>query len=205
MKAIKAWITVDKDGTETIFIGEKPIKGDCLYVSTDIYFFIGNGISLIITGKQMTFDDEPFELTISAAKSSNLEDLIKRNYDATVRRGLITPRTMLKDYIAKMREEVTELEESLDTDGTFDVKEAFDCFLVAASMLTHYDLFPRLEEKVIINEKRAEMSLEQANQILIDHNKWRRNGSGEMENTLRLGMAIDIVTNHIINSLSHGK
>ena len=159
MKAIKAWITVDKDGSETIFIGEKPIKGDCLYVSTDIYFFIGNGISLTLTGKQMTFDDEPFELTISATKSSNLEDLIKRNYEATVRRGLITPRTMLKDYIAKMREEVTELEESLDTDGTFDVKEAFDCFLVAASMLTHYDLFPRLEEKVIINEKRAEMSL----------------------------------------------
>ena len=204
MKAIKAWIAVDLTGDEYVHLINHPMRGAAHFYSNFDPCEVNIGTSLLLTGKQMTFDDEPFELTISAAKSSNLEDLIKRNYEATVRRGLITPRTMLKDYIAKMREEVTELEESLDTDGTFGVKEAFDCFLVAGSMLTHYDLFHRLEEKVIINEKRAEMSLEQANQILIDHNKWRRNGSGEMENTLRLGMAIDIVTNHI-NSLSHGK
>ncbi len=205
MKAIKAWIAVDTNGGEYIYNKKPSRNSDCFVISNSRDLFSASkGASLILTGKQMTFDDEPFEIMISAAKSSNLEDLIKRNYEATVRRGLINPRIMLKDFIAKMREEVTELEESLDTDGTFDAKEAFDCFLVAGSMLTHYDLFPRLEEKVIINEKRGEMSLEQANQILIDHKNWMSNGSGGIENTLRLGIAIEIVTNHI-NSLNNVK
>lgn len=204
MKAIKAWIAVDNDGKEYIYFKNHPMRGITDFYNNFDPCEVNKGTSLLLTGKQMTFDDEPFELMISAAKTSNLEDLIKRNYEATVRRGLITPRTMLKDFIAKMREEVTELEESLDTDGTYDKKEAFDCFLTPGSMLYYFGLFDQLEEKVVINEKRAEMSLEQANQILIDHNKWRRNGSGEMENTLRLGMAIDIVTNHI-NSLRNGK
>lgn len=204
MKAIKAWIAVDKNGSEYLYFINKPPKIGLMFGKNIRSWIVNRGTSLILSGKQMTFDDEPFELTISAAKSSNLEDLIKRNYEATVRRGLITPRTMLKDFIAKMREEVTELEESLDTDGTYDKKEAFDCFLTPGSMLYYFGLLDQLEEKVIINEKRAEMSLEQANQILINHNRWRRNGSVEMENTLRLGMAIDIVTNHI-NSLSNGK
>lgn len=202
MKHINIWIAVDANGDEYFYSAkpEKRLNNHYSHNST----LVTKGTSLTLTGKQMTFDDEPFELTISAPKSSNLEDLIKRNYEATVRRGLITPQTTLKDFIAKMREEVDELEESLDTDGTYDKKEAFDCFLTPGSMLYYYGLFDQLEEKVIINEKRAEMSLEQANQILIDHKNYMSNGSGEIENTLRLGMAIEIVTNHI-NKLSNGK
>ena len=193
---MKLWIAADKDGSQFFYL-QKPIrKGNC---------FVGNNCtSLSILGRQLTFKDEPVELTISESTNSDLMSLIKRNYDATVSRGLITPRTNLIDFIEKMKEEIAELEESIDeSEGTFDKKEAFDCFLVAASNLYHFDLFPQLEQKVVINEKRAEMTLEQANKILIDHNNWRRNGSGEMETPYRIGMAIDIVTKHITEN--HGK
>ncbi len=187
---MKLWIAADKDGGEFLYL-QKPIRIGI--------FFVGNSCtSLSILGRQLSFDDEPVELTVSESTNSDLISLIKRNYEATVSRGLITPRTTLRDFIEKMEEEIAELEESIDeSDGTFDKKEAFDCFLVAASNLYHFGLFPQLEEKVVINEKRAEMSLEQANQMLIDHNNWRRNGSGKMETPYRIGMAIDIVTKHI--------
>lgn len=203
MKHINIWIAVDKNGDECIYI-KKPKKDHSTYSAESGLTQVNSGTTLFLTGKQMTFNDEPFELTISAAKSSNLEELIKRNYEATVRRGLINPKTNIYKFIAKMREEIGKLEESLDTDGTYDKKEAFDCFLTPGSVLYHYGLLDQLEEKVIINEKRAEMSLEQANQILIDHKNWMSNGSGGIENTLRLGMAIEIVTNHI-KSLNNGK
>ena len=202
---MKLWIAVDKNGEEFIYFNKKPKRSLRTFIPIDFYVTISVGSSLLFLGRKLTFDDEPVELTVSESTSSDLMSLIKRNYEATVARGLITPRTKLRDFIEKMKEEILELEESIDeSEGTFDKKEAFDCFLVAASNLYHFNLFPQLEEKVVINEKRAEMTLEQANQILIDHNKWRRNGSGEMENTLRLGMAIDIVTNHI-NNLNSGK
>ena len=190
---MKLWIAVDRDGSEFLFTKE-PIRNEN-------FFEGGKCTSLSILGRQLTFDDEPVELIVSESTNSDLMSLIKRNYQATVARELITPRTTLIDFIEKMKEEIAELEESIDeSEGTFDKKEAIDCFLVAASNLYHFNLFPQLEEKVIINEKRAEMSLEQANKILIDHNNWRRNGSGAMETPYRIGMAIDIVTKHITES-----
>ena len=200
---MKIWIAVDKDGEEFIYFNEKPTRGRNLfrgYNST----ILRPGTFLSILGRQLTFNDDPVELTVSESTSSDLMGLIKRNYEATVARGLITPRTKLTDFIEKMKEEILELEESIDeSEGTFDKKEAFDCFLVAASNLYHFDLFPQLEEKVVINEKRTEMTLEQANNILINHNKWRRNGPGEPDTPFRIGMAIDIVTQHITKT--HGK
>lgn len=202
---MKLWIAVDKDGREFLYTEEPKRARLGNFMSPTSCYEVSNEFSETILGRQLTFKDEPVELTISKSSNIDLMSLIKRNYEATVARGLITPRTTLRDFIEKMKEEISELEESIDdSDGTFDKKEAFDCFLVAASNLYHFNLFPQLEQKVIINEKRAEMSLEQANQILIDHNKWRRNGSGEMETPYRIGMAIDIVTNHI-KSLQSGK
>lgn len=199
---MKLWIAVDRDGREFLY-SKKPIRKDNSFEG-DYTMYLGFGISLSILGRHLTFDDEPVELTISESTNSDLMSLINRNYKATVARGLITPRTTLRDFIEKMKEEIEELEESIDDlEGTFDKKEAFDCFLVAASNLYHFNLFPQLEEKVVINEKRAEITLEQANQILINHNNWRRNGSGEMETPYRIGVAIDIVTKYII--ATHGK
>ena len=202
---MKLWIAVDRDGSEFLYFDERPTKSNSRYYNeVELNREVDKGTSLSILGRQLTFDDEPVELTVSESSNSDLMSLIKRNYEATVARGLITPRTTLIDFIEKMKEEISELEESIDeSEGTFDKKKAFDCFLVAASNLYHFNLFPQLEEKVVINEKRAEMTLEQANKILINHNNWRRNGSGEMETPYRIGMAIDIVTNHI--NATHGK
>jgi len=199
---MKLWIAVDRDGREFLY-SKKPIrKGNSFEGDYTMHLRIGAFLSIL--GRQLTFDDEPVELTISESTNPDLMSLIKRNYKATVARGLITPRTTLRDFIEDMKEEISELEESIDeSEGTFDKKEAFDCFLVAASNLYHFNLFTQLEKKVVINEKRAEITLEQANQILINHNNWRRNGSGEMETPYRIGMAIDIVTKHI--SATHGK
>ena len=199
---MKLWIAADKDGSEFLY-SQKPERMDNSFEGGDaIYLKLGTSLSIL--GRQLTFADNPVELTISKSSNIDLMSLIKRNYEATVARGLITPRTTLRDFIEKMKEEISELEESIDdSDGTFDKKEAFDCFLVNSSNLYHFNLFTQLGEKVIINEKRAEMTLEQANKILIDHNNWRRNGSGENETPYRIGMAIDIVTNHI--SATHGK
>ena len=199
---MKLWIAVDRDVREFLY-AEKPERVNKCFEG-GAAFYVKNGTSLSILGRQLTFDDDPVELTVSESTNPDLMSLIKRNYEATVARGLITPRTSLRDFIEKMEEEITELIESIDeSEGTFDKKEAFDCFLVAASNLYHFGLFTQLEQKVIINEKRAEMSLEQANKILIDHNNWRRNGSGEMETPYRIGMAIDIVSNHI--NATYGK
>ena len=193
---MKLWIAVDRDGSEFLYLQKPKRIGNC---------FVGNNCtSLSILGRQLSFKDEPVELTVSESTNPDLMSLIKRNYDATVARGLITPRTTLRDFIEKMEEEISELIESIDeSEGTFDKKEAFDCFLVAASNLYHFNLFTQLEEKVIINEKRAEMTPEQAKQILINHNNWRRNGSGEMETPYRIGMAIDIVIKHM--NANHGR
>ena len=62
------------------------------------------GTSLSILGRKLTFDDDPVELTILDSSSSDLMSLIKRNYEATVARGLITPRTSLRDFIEKIVE-----------------------------------------------------------------------------------------------------
>ena len=199
---MKLWIAVDRKNRE-FFYTKKPERIDNSFEGGDA-IYSKSGTSLSILGRQLTFADDPVELTISKSSDIDLMSLIKRNYQATVSRGLITKLTNLRDFIEKMKEEIAELEESIDeSDGTFDKKEAFDCFLVAASNLYHFNLFPQLEQKVVINEKRAEMTLEQANKILIDHNNWRRNGSGEMEAPYRIGMAIDIVTKHITEN--HGK
>ena len=135
----------------------------------------------------------------------DLYSLLHRNYDATVKRGQITSKTTLKDYIAKLKEEIAELEESINEDeNTFDALELVDCFFVCGSALIDLRLMRFVEQKVLINEKRAKdsITLQDAVNILYAHNQWRRGIDGFKEtNPTRLGLAIDLITTHLNKQL----
>ena len=134
-----------------------------------------------------------------------LYSLLHRNYEATVRRGQITNKTTLKDYIVKLIDEISELEESInESENTFDSLELVDCFLVCGSALIDLKLLHRIEQKVLINEKRAKdsITLQDAVTILDNHNQWRRGIDGFKEtNPTRLGLAIDLITTHLKKQL----
>ena len=131
----------------------------------------------------------------------DLYSLLHRNYEATVNRGQITNKTTLKDFIAKLIDEISELEESInESENTFDSLELVDCFLVCASALIDLKILDHIERKVEINEKRAKdsITLQDAVTILDNHNQWRRGIDGFKEtNPTRLGLAIDIITKHL--------
>lgn len=86
---------------------------------------------------------------------SQFEELIFRNVEATKKRGQIHSGTNIRNHIAKLKEEIKELEDSLKEDGSYDKLEAIDIFLVSATMLVYERLYPNLVEKVVINEQRA--------------------------------------------------
>lgn len=58
-----AYIAIDKDGIEYIY-EKKPYREDrgFWYAHTYFYIDVPKGTSKLLTGKQMTWDDEPFEL-----------------------------------------------------------------------------------------------------------------------------------------------
>lgn len=90
-----------------------------------------------------------------------LNEIIKRNYQATVRRGQISNKTTVTDFLNKIDEEVEELKDSRKTCSSiypFDPLEAIDVILVNASMLHYYgfDLENLLTKKVEINETRKD-------------------------------------------------
>lgn len=136
---------------------------------------------------------------------TDLYSLLHRNYEATVKRGQITNKTTLKDFIAKLKEEIAELEESINEDeNSFDALELVDCFFVCGSALIDLRLMRFVEQKVEINEKIAKdyITLQEAVNILYDHNQWRRGIDGFKEtNPTRLGLAIDLITTHLNKQL----
>jgi len=92
---------------------------------------------------------------------SYLPDITHRNYEATKRRGLIDEKTTFYDFIAKMREEADELEESYNIGRIaceFDPKELADVALVCFAMAEHYgiDLVDEMRKKTEFNEKRED-------------------------------------------------
>lgn len=91
---------------------------------------------------------------------NNLNEIIKRNYEATVRRGQISNKTNVSDFFKKTDEEVQELKESINISAIypFDPKEAIDIILVQTAMLHHYGFNTELllNEKVIFNEQRKD-------------------------------------------------
>ena len=83
-----------------------------------------------------------------------IEQIIERNYKATVKRGLISESTVFKDFINKLKEEVTELEAEKFTDNM--AVEMADVALVIFAMAEHYNinLIAEMERKTLYNEKR---------------------------------------------------
>ena len=89
-----------------------------------------------------------------------LKEIIKRNYEATIRRGQITSKTEAYHFSDKIGQELVELEMTLNVSkvNPFDTKELADIVLVCHSMALHfgYDLQKIMEEKTLYNEQRLD-------------------------------------------------
>lgn len=88
----------------------------------------------------------------------DLKEIINRNYDATVRRGLINNETDFVDFFDKIKEETEELIQSWIDNRFKKVNEIelADIIIVCLCMAKHYniDIQKTLEEKTKFNEKR---------------------------------------------------
>lgn len=93
------------------------------------------------------------------------EEVALRNYNATVKRGLINDKTKVFDFCGKIAEELNELQESIDyipENGKykvlFDESELADISLVCDAMAIHYgiDLQAEKEKKMYVNETRLD-------------------------------------------------
>jgi len=104
-----------------------------------------------------------FELE-KETKPMDIKEITKRNYNATVKRGLITPETTIWEFIRKINEEYKELNTSYidpliySDELGFDIKELADIALVCFAMAEHYniDLLSVIAEKTIYNEQRKD-------------------------------------------------
>lgn len=88
----------------------------------------------------------------------NLIEIQNRNYQATVKRGLITPKTTESEFTAKLFEEVRELDNYRRFFGELDPHEIADIMIVCLNIVKHYDIdfMKALVDKTIINERRAD-------------------------------------------------
>jgi len=87
----------------------------------------------------------------------DLNQIINRNYSATVKRGLINTETSPIDFISKIEDETDEILGSL-FDLKFDEAELADVILVCLAMAKHYDIDIQkaLSDKVMFNENRKD-------------------------------------------------
>lgn len=90
----------------------------------------------------------------------NIQEITRRNYYATRRRGQITDTTNEMDFAKKIQEELNELIESFGKSHIhpFDIKELADIALVCFGKAHHfgYDLLKAMEEKTLFNEQRPD-------------------------------------------------
>ena len=95
------------------------------------------------------------KLAVKYSKCVNIDDVVDRNYFAQIRRGKISDKTNVRDFLAKIYEEVDELIDSYGCDS-FDKVELADVTLVCFSMAKHFDinLVDEMEKKMKVNEKR---------------------------------------------------
>ena len=92
---------------------------------------------------------------------TDIQELIDRNYAAQIKRGQITMKQTLNDFLNKIDEEVKEFKNSHTNDGYFeniDDKELIDIMLVCFSMAKHFgiDWQKVMTDKVEYNEKRED-------------------------------------------------
>ena len=95
------------------------------------------------------------KLAFKYSKCVNLDDVVDRNYFANVRRGQISDKTTVRDFLSKIYEEVGELVESWDGCDSFDKVELADVTLVCFSMAKHFgiNLVDEMAKKMKVNEK----------------------------------------------------
>ncbi len=87
-----------------------------------------------------------------------MKKIIDLNYKATVDRGLITPKTGMDEFIAKIDEEVAEFKnEVLNGTDVMLNEELADIILVFLAMAKHYtiDIEEELKNKIRKNLKRT--------------------------------------------------
>jgi hypothetical protein len=89
-------------------------------------------------------------------KQSSFNDLITRNYATVEKRGQLSDDLMV--YIAKIKEELNELIDSIVDGKTYDPQEAIDLSLIPITMLIQsgYNVLSEMEKKVIFNENRED-------------------------------------------------
>ena len=87
-----------------------------------------------------------------------IKEIQERNYEATVKRGQITKETMSFEFVDKLKEELSELENHYFINGFIDEKELADVILVCLSFAKHknIDIMKVMQEKVIFNENRKD-------------------------------------------------
>lgn len=87
-----------------------------------------------------------------------MKELLERNYQSTVKRGLIDEFTSIEDFLAKIEEEVLELWSFYDINDKIEPFELADIILVCLNMATHFkiDIEAILMAKVRYNEKRED-------------------------------------------------
>ena len=98
-----------------------------------------------------------------ASLHPKIKELADRNYNAQLKRGTITDKTIGDDFLCKIQEEIDELADSYTRylyieKEQIDEKELADIILVCLSMAKHFkiDIFKVLEEKVVYNENRED-------------------------------------------------
>ena len=86
-----------------------------------------------------------------------IQEITDRNYAATTKRALINKFTTVNDFVNKLDEEVSELDESI-LDNSFHESELADIALVCFAMAKHYNinLVEAMEEKMLYNEQRID-------------------------------------------------
>ena len=91
-----------------------------------------------------------------------MKELLERHYAATVKRGKITSKTVINDFIAKMHEEDTEMiNEKAGYDMIVEnnfIQETVDSIMVRINMLKklNKDFYEELEKNVIYQETRKD-------------------------------------------------
>ena len=85
-----------------------------------------------------------------------MTDLMDRNYQATVNRGLINDNTGAHEFVDKLKEEMAEWVEAVEKSLPNSDEELADIILVCLAFASHFliDIEKELINKIIKNEKR---------------------------------------------------
>lgn len=87
-----------------------------------------------------------------------MKDLIERNYESILRRGLIKDSTSLGDFMAKIHEEIIELQYEVERFNDKQIAEELsDVVLTCLNMAKHFDIDieKEMRGKIAVNFNRS--------------------------------------------------